>query len=350
MKKVTSYIQLIVFIMSLGYIVGCQSDSVDESVEGLALKAYSPTVVMAGGEMTIVGTNLDKVSSIAFPGNIQVSNFEVVTQNQIKLSIPSGIPAEGGFLQLVSNEKTVESVVPMRAAKPQIKSLLPGDKVGVGQELSIKGVDLEYTKQLEFPSQTDGEIVTVKAIDFLRKASEGIKVAVPNGIKNGEIKITLVALNGERTVTPAITVSGSAPSNKLQTGVYYTIWEKADGLKFPNGWTIAPDVAIKSDYFSYIKQEGFEFKVYFTYLGTKAGGVGIQRKVYSQDCVYYAEADNTKFGQLVERQESRTPKSAIVELLTCTTKGPDNATIMGGNEIAVYKIEILFTKLPEYLK
>lgn len=350
MKKIASCIKLIIFILCLGHIVGCQNVLDDEASAGLALKSFSPTVVMAGGEMTIIGTSLDQVNNIVFPGNIQVANFELVTQNQIKLSIPSGIPAEGGFLQLVSNEKNVESLVTMRAARPQIKSLLPGDEVGVGQDLIIKGVDLEYTKQLEFPSQTDGEIITVEAIDFLRKASEDIKVAVPDGIKNGEIKITLVALNGERIVTPAIKVSGSASSNKLQTGVYYTIWEMPDGLQFPGGWTIAPDVKIKSDYFSYIQKVDYEFKIYFTYLGTKAGGVGIQRNVFSADAVYYAEADNTKFGELVERQESRDPKGAYVELLTCTTKGPDYATIIGGNEIVLYRIEILFTKLPEYLR
>jgi len=350
MKKVTSYIQLIVFIACVGYLSGCQGGSVDDAATGLALKAFSPTVVMTGGEMTIVGTNLGQVNSIVFPGNIQVTKFEVVTQNQIKLSIPSGISAEGGYLQLVSNEKTLESAVAMRVAKPEIKSLLPGDEVGVGHELSIKGVDMEYTTQIVFPAEADGEVITVEAIDFLRKASEDIKVTVPNGVKNGDITITLVALNGERAVTQPIKVSGNAPSNKLQAGVYYTIWEKPDGLQFPSGWTIAPDVAIKSDYFSYIQKEDYEFKIYFTYLGTQAGGVGIQRNVYSGDCVYYAEADNTKFGLLVERQESREPKKEYVELLTCTTKGPDYATIMGGNEIVLYKIEILFTKLPEYLR
>lgn len=350
MKKITSYIHLIAVITCLGFLVGCGNGTVDDVADGLSLKAFSPTVIMAGGEMTIVGTSLDQVSSIVFPGNIQVEYFEVITQNQIKLLVPSGIPSEGGVLQLVSKEKTVESVVTLRMASPQIKSLLPGDEIGVGHELSIKGIDLEYTKQLEFPSQTDGEVIIVEAIDFLRKASEDIKVVVPDGVKNGEIKITLVALNGAKIETPVIKVSGSAPSNKLQTGVYYTIWEKPDGLQFPNGWTIAPDVEIKSDYFGYIEKEDFEFKIYFTYLGTKAGGVGIQRNVYSGDCVYYAEADNTKFGQLVERQESRQPKKEHVELLTCTTKGPDYATIMGGNEIVLYKIEILFTKIPEYLK
>lgn len=349
MKRVLSYIQLIVLIVCFGTFITCQNDSINNDEAAIIFKAFSPTVVMEGGEMTIVGTNLDQVNTIIFPGNIQVTQFEIITKNHINVSIPSGVSDEGGTLQLVFDDKTVESSVSMRLAKPQVKSLLPGDEVGIGSELSIKGLDLEYTKQLEFPAE-DGGVIVLEAIDFLRKASEDIKIVVPNGVKNGDISFSLIAMNGVKNVTPTIKVTEDATDNKLQTDVYYTIWEKIDGLEFPGGWTIAPDIEIKSDFFSYIQKEDFEFKIYFTYLATQAGGVGIQRKEYSEDCVYYAEADNTKFGQLVERQESREPKGAHVELLTCTTNGPDYATIMGGNSIILYKIEILFTKIPDYLK
>lgn len=211
MSKITSYNRLIVFILGVFYLVGCQDSSIEDAVPGLTIKAFSPTVVMSGAEMTIVGHSLDQVSTIVFPGNIEITDFEVVTVNQITVSIPSDIPAEGGHLQLVSNNKTVKSKVAMRVAKPEIKSLLPGDEVGIGGQLKIKGVDLEYTKQIVFPAETEGEVVTVEVMDFLRKASEDIKFTVPSGVKTGDITITLIAQNGESVVSQAIKVTGGGP-------------------------------------------------------------------------------------------------------------------------------------------
>lgn len=346
MKKLICYIQLIALIMGYSCITGCEDQNNENSSVDLVFKAFSPTVVMEGAEMNIVGNQLDKISSIVFPGNIQVDNFTVLSSNQINLTIPAGIPVDGGHLLLKTENETLTSKVPMRVACPSILSLLPGDEVGINNELAIKGKDLEYTKQIVFPAENDKEIA-INAIDFLRKASEDIKVIVPENAKSGESRIKFIALNGEETLAPPIKISVSAVSGKMETGVYYTIWESAeDGLQFPDGWNVSMENQFQSDYFCYIEKEGYEFKIYFTYTATKVGGVGIQRENYTSDCVYYAEADNTKFGQRVERQESREPKPEHMELRTCFTKGPDYATIMGGNEIILHKIEILFNKIP----
>lgn len=346
MKKLISYIQLIALIMGYSCLTCCEDQTNENSSSSLTFKAFSPTVVMEGAEMSIMGNQLDKINSIVFPGNIQVTNFTLQSSTQINLTIPAGIPVEGGHLLLKSENETLTSKVPMRVACPSIKSLFPGDEVGINNELTIKGQDLEYTKQIVFPAEDDKEI-TVDAINFLRKAPEDIKIIVPKNTKTGENIIKLIAVNGKETLSPPIKISTSAASGKMETGVYYTIWESVeDGLQFPDGWSVSMENKFQSDYFRYIEKEGYEFKIYFTYTATKAGGVGIQRENYTSDCVYYAEADNTKFGQRVERQESRDPKPEHTELQTCTTKGPDYATIMGGNEIILHKIEILFGKIP----
>ena len=338
------YIQLIIAISCLGSLVGCQDNSTEESANQLCIKAFSPTVVMEGAEMTIMGSCLEQVNGIVFPGNIKVSDFSIVTQNQIRLTITSGIQAEGGHLQLVSEDGFIESTTTMRVAKPEIKSMLPGDEVGVGQELTIKGVDLEYTQQVIFPSKNEGKDIIIEAIDFLRKAPESIKVTVPNDAKMGEYSIKLIALNGETTLTEPITISNSAASGKLETDVYYTIWENADGLSF-SGWSNADDAAFQSEYFAYFGKEGYEYKIYFTYQASSAGGIGMQRQNSSNRSVIYTESDGSKLNQLVERQEARDYKQAQVELQTCVPNGADMAVIRGA-AVTVYKIEIVFSKIP----
>ena len=129
MRNKISYLWIITAIIHMFFFTACEDETEQDQAAGLALKAYSPTVVMAGGEMVITGSGLNQVNSILFPGNIEVTDFEVVTSNQIKLIIPSGIDEEGGFLKIASEDKTIESSVAMRLAKPELNSMDPGDEV-----------------------------------------------------------------------------------------------------------------------------------------------------------------------------------------------------------------------------
>lgn len=342
--KIVSYIQLIITIVCLSSLISCQDKSADGTVTKLTIKAFSPTVVTAGGDMIIMGSYLEQVSSIVFPGNLEVANFEMITSNQIKLTVPLDISAEGGHLQFVAKNIKIESTVAMRVAKPEVKSMLPGDEVGIGQELAIRGIDLEYTKQVIFPAETDNENIVIEAIDFLRKASEGIKVIVPNGVRSGENRIKLVALNGETTVTDPIKISNNGSGNKLETDVYYTIWENTDGLTF-TGWANADDAAFQSEYFAYLGKEGYEYKIYFTYQATGAGGIGIQGQNSSNRSVIYMETDSNKLNELIERREARDYKDEQVELQTCVPNGA-NMAVLRGASVTVYKIGIVFSKIP----
>lgn len=219
MKNKISYLWIITAIIHMFFFTACEDETEQDQAAGLTLKAYSPTVVMAGGEMVITGTGLNQVNSIFFPGNIEVTDFEVVTSNQIKVIIPSGINEEGGFLRIASEDKTIESSVAMRLAKPELKSMDPGDEVKTGQELTFKGVDLECIKQVIFPAKTEDQQIVIKAIDFIRKASDNLKVKVPAGIKNGMNRITLIATDGTTLTSEEIKL---VPS---ETGGDNTLWE-----------------------------------------------------------------------------------------------------------------------------
>lgn len=219
MKNKISYLWIITAIIHMFFFTACEDETEQDQAAELTLKAYSPTVVMAGGEMVITGTGLNQVNSIFFPGNIEVTDFEVVTSNQIKVIIPSGINEEGGFLRIASEDKTIESSVAMRLAKPELKSMDPGDEVKTGQELTFKGVDLECIKQVIFPAKTEDQQIVIKAIDFIRKASDNLKVKVPAGIKNGMNRITLVATDGTTLTSEEIKL---VPS---ETGGENILWE-----------------------------------------------------------------------------------------------------------------------------
>ena len=49
----------------------------DEESGNVVLEAYGPSPVLRGGNIYFIGQNLDKISTIIFPENIEVTTFEV---------------------------------------------------------------------------------------------------------------------------------------------------------------------------------------------------------------------------------------------------------------------------------
>lgn len=213
MKRMISNIYKAVILALALTAAACTPEMAEEKVEGLALKSYMPTSVLAGAEMLITGNNLDEVVSVVFPDNVEVTDFELITNEQIRLVIPSGIAQEGGKLTLVSADRKVESKVAMRLARPAVLSLDPGDEIKPGKVLTIKGEDMEYVTKVIFPGAKEGNVVTIESMDFLRKSPDNVKVTVPEGIYNGTAKIKVQTLEGKILESPEINIA-SGPSDE----------------------------------------------------------------------------------------------------------------------------------------
>lgn len=211
MKRIISFILKTVILVQVLALGACTPEIAEEAAEGFVIKSFMPTTVMAGCEMVITGNGFKDVVSVVFPEGIEVTDFEVVTDNQIKVIVPSGIIQEGGKLSLISSDKTIESKISMRPAKPVVKSLDPGDEIKPGKVLTIKGEDLEFIKEVIFPGKEEGETISIQTMDFLRKSPDNVKVNVPEGIFKGVAAITLIAADGKSIKTPEITMT-SGPS------------------------------------------------------------------------------------------------------------------------------------------
>ncbi len=211
MKRIISFILKTVILVQVLALGACTPEIAEEAAEEFVIKSFMPTTVMAGCEMVITGNGFKDVVSVVFPEGIEVTDFEVVTDNQIKVIVPSGIIQEGGKLSLISSDKTIESKISMRPAKPVVKSLDPGDEIKPGKVLTIKGEDLEFIKEVIFPGKEEGETISIQTMDFLRKSPDNVKVNVPEGIFKGVAAITLIAADGKSIKTPEITMT-SGPS------------------------------------------------------------------------------------------------------------------------------------------
>lgn len=207
MKIKTTYIWAVLAIILSGLMCGCSDDTQESLSQGLQIKSFMPSAVMANTEMVISGNNLHEVSTIIFPGNIEVHDFEVVTSNMIKVKVPAGVAA--GKLRLAGAGSEVESLQEMRLATPVINFMEPGDEARERDVITFKGEDLDCIGSIIFPG-ADGEDIVVDAMTFMRKSSGHLKVRVPMGILGGMSAIRLIAFDGSELRSQEINLVAAA--------------------------------------------------------------------------------------------------------------------------------------------
>ncbi|MDR1368633.1 MAG: DUF5121 domain-containing protein [Dysgonamonadaceae bacterium] len=232
MKK-NSFIYLIAvfFAFLAGVAVSSCEDSKDDATsEGLSIKVFSPTKIIEGQEVMITGTGLDEVTSVVFPGGVNVTTIKMITPNDIRVIAPAGISPEGGELTVQAGNRSVTARIPITVGSPSVATLAPGDQAGIGSELIITGADMEFFEKAIFPG-TEGD-VTVAAIDFIRKSTNILRLRVPAGIKSGLTRIRLVTCGAKEVLLPELELIAVALGEK---GPFEGEWVWASGAVWGSG-------------------------------------------------------------------------------------------------------------------
>ena len=93
MKNFYKYSVLILSVALMGAFSSCnmlETETVEEEA-GLAIKVFSPTKVIPGVAMTINGSGFTDVTKIVFPEEVEVTAFQLVTDNMIRVTAPKGL-------------------------------------------------------------------------------------------------------------------------------------------------------------------------------------------------------------------------------------------------------------------
>ena len=72
---------------------------------GVNLNAFGPSPVARGGVLRFLGSGLDKVTGVEIPGCDVISDIEVVTTNEIRVTVPQ--TAMPGFVTLKMTNGTI---------------------------------------------------------------------------------------------------------------------------------------------------------------------------------------------------------------------------------------------------
>jgi len=183
MKRITKF--SVLALAALISIAGCKADqlSTDQYSDSLTFSAFGPNPVFRGGELTIIGSNLDQVKEVVVPGVDPITDFKVTgSGRECKLSFI--VPVDGpeiGKISIVGKNGTIlTSLAELTYTEPIVFASFSPEKAMPGDIVTITGDYLNLVQEVIFES---GVIKT----EFVSRSRYEIKVEVPSEAITGRL-------------------------------------------------------------------------------------------------------------------------------------------------------------------
>jgi hypothetical protein len=208
-------------VMVVGILfIGCDKDDVDMD-NSIELLSFGPSPALRGGELKIIGNNLDKVTAVILPHDVNVTSFNSKDMEMITLTIPE--ETLEGKITLKTPEGDITSLSILTIEEPIVVSSFSPTIVRPGDALTINGDYLNLIKTVIFSSN-----VSVGDTLFTSQSKEKIVVSVPEQAQTGAIAVSngeeipiIVESESELNVTIPL-VTQLAP-NPVKAGAILTI-------------------------------------------------------------------------------------------------------------------------------
>lgn len=191
-KKNIAMLMAGLLALSSGAIVSSCDDDDDYDTNqfsngGVSLTAASLQVTR-GAYMTFKGTNLNRVTSVEFPGGVS-STPEVVDEHTIKALVPEG--AEPGTVKLIYNGGELETKA-IAFTEPITFDDFTPKEVTAGDEITISGTYLTYIEFVQFATGENVEIENTNRTE--------LKLTIPVDASTGKFNLGYYSVDGKDTV------------------------------------------------------------------------------------------------------------------------------------------------------
>ena len=231
MKHIINYLGslLAVVLISTTFAACSEKDGAGSGNVGLGIKTFFPTKVVTNQPMTINGSGFDAVTEIEFPNGVKVTNFEIVSDDMIRVEAPSGIAAEGGKLIVRTGDGEAESRQSMTIGHTVVTGFdtEPEEHLVGGDLITIYGKDLEFIKAVEF-LDVDGNPQLVDHKDFYRKGTSSTIVRIPlKNIYTGSFIAYIYTYDGQKIPMPELYYEPSADGGHMEV-VKTVFWKNED--------------------------------------------------------------------------------------------------------------------------
>ena len=227
MKNIINYFKALLAVVFVAItFTACSEDVLGPYNNKLGIKTFFPTKVVTNQPLTINGTGLAGVVEIEFPGGAKVTDFEIVSEDMIRVNTPSGIPEEGGKIIVRSDNDEVRSPVSLTLGHTVVSgfSKQPGETASGGELITVYGTDLEFINSVEL-LDADGVPQLIDHKDFYRKGTNNLVFRVPSkDIFKGTFVGTLHTYDGKDFLLPELSYEPSADGGHWEK-TRTTIWK-----------------------------------------------------------------------------------------------------------------------------
>ncbi|MCB0569820.1 MAG: IPT/TIG domain-containing protein [Phaeodactylibacter sp.] len=222
-------------LLAFAILIGsCKKDD-DDTSTAVELLSFGPSPALRGGELRIIGTNLDKVTAVVLPDNVNVTSFTSHTAELITLSIPEETVA--GHIVLKSAQGDISSTSILTISEPITLASFSPEAARPGDVITIQGTYLNLIKAVIFSSN-----VMVGDTSFISQSKEKIEVKVPDAAQTGPLALS----NGEEA--PIVVISEKTLNVTLPRALHLS----------PNPVKAGTVLTIEGADLDLVKQIGFE--------------------------------------------------------------------------------------------
>lgn len=252
-KKLTLPALMLLCVAGVSVLFTSCDDDEEGSTGEIQLQSFGPSPAMRGGKLKFIGTNLDKVTAIVLPQNVEVTTFETKTSKLIEIEIPEATVE--GQVTLKTPQGDIVTKTSLGIAEPiTIASISPAT-ARPGDEITIEGTYLNLVAEVIF---ADNKSVT----DFESQSQTSLTVIVPEDAQTGTITLSdgeeepnLIESDTELTVAlPAVT-SVSPATVKASSDLTIT----GTNLDLVKDITFKGGLRVESD--DFVSQSGTEIVV-----------------------------------------------------------------------------------------
>lgn len=146
---------------------------------GISLNVFGPSPVSRGGVLRFLGSGMDKVTAVVIPGCDDITDIEVVSDTEIRVTVPQ--TAQPGLVVLKTPKGDITTKTELTFTEPIALEAFAPAEVKPGGELTITGEYLNLIKEVIFADE-----VTVPADEFVSQSRQEIKVIVPDSAQTGK--------------------------------------------------------------------------------------------------------------------------------------------------------------------
>ena len=233
MKHIINYLSALLAVLLFGItFTSCSEDDSNGSANvGLGIKVFFPTKVVTNQPITINGSGFLGATEVEFPGGTKVTDFEIVSNDMIRVNTPSGIPADGGKIIVRTANDEAESRLPLTVGHTSVSgfSKQSGEKTTGGELITVYGSDLEFINSVEL-LDANGLPQLVDQKDFYRKGTNNLIFRVPQkNIFKGTFVGILHTYDGQRIMMPELAYEPGADNGHWET-VKTVIWQNDGSL------------------------------------------------------------------------------------------------------------------------